>query len=280
MIETKNYKFSKPELTDTANIEVLAENWEKVDSLIGGIDQKIAKDVLTKTNTTAYTPTGDYHPATKKYVDENRGDKLISVGSAEQWAEMTAKPDWGGANIIRINSSFRASVASVTVPSNVTEIRGIASSPCTITTPLGTLNLTAMGHCKISNLHIGGVTNFTEVIDCIVDGSCSRCEYIRNSTYGSLSEYGSIGMVDKDVLSKTNTSIYLPTKDYHPATKKYVDDKVSSISPNNLSGTLPISKGGTGATSASAALSNLGVKIQTTVPSSLSNGQIVFVVEG
>lgn len=28
-------------------------------------------DVLTKTNTTAFTPTADYHPATKKYVDDN-----------------------------------------------------------------------------------------------------------------------------------------------------------------------------------------------------------------
>lgn len=28
-------------------------------------------DVLTKTNTTEYTPTGDYQPATKKYVDDN-----------------------------------------------------------------------------------------------------------------------------------------------------------------------------------------------------------------
>ena len=26
--------------------------------------------MLTKTNTTSYTPTGDYHPATKKYVDD------------------------------------------------------------------------------------------------------------------------------------------------------------------------------------------------------------------
>lgn len=28
-------------------------------------------DVLTKTNTTSYTPSADYHPATKKYVDDN-----------------------------------------------------------------------------------------------------------------------------------------------------------------------------------------------------------------
>lgn len=33
----------------------------------------IGKDeVLTKTNTTEYTPTADYHPATKKYVDDNK----------------------------------------------------------------------------------------------------------------------------------------------------------------------------------------------------------------
>ena len=30
-----------------------------------------ASDVLTKTNTTAYTPSGNYKPATKKYVDDN-----------------------------------------------------------------------------------------------------------------------------------------------------------------------------------------------------------------
>lgn len=31
-------------------------------------------DVLTKTNTTAYTPTANYHPATKKYIDDIVGD--------------------------------------------------------------------------------------------------------------------------------------------------------------------------------------------------------------
>ena len=30
-----------------------------------------ASDVLTKTNTTSYTPTGNYQPATKKYVDDS-----------------------------------------------------------------------------------------------------------------------------------------------------------------------------------------------------------------
>lgn len=34
-------------------------------------DKANVVDVLTKTNTTQYTPTANYHPATKKYVDDN-----------------------------------------------------------------------------------------------------------------------------------------------------------------------------------------------------------------
>ena len=30
-----------------------------------------SSEVLTKTNTTSYTPTADYNPATKKYVDDS-----------------------------------------------------------------------------------------------------------------------------------------------------------------------------------------------------------------
>lgn len=83
-----------------------------------------------------------------------------------------------------------------------------------------------------------------------------------------------------DVLTKTNTTSYTPSGAYHPATKKYVDDKAANIPTGSISGTIPVSKGGTGSTTAAGALSNLGIKIQTTIPSSLNNGEIVFVVEG
>lgn len=39
-----------------------------------------ASDVLTKTNTSEFTPTADYHPATKKYVDNN---KLSDIANGE-----------------------------------------------------------------------------------------------------------------------------------------------------------------------------------------------------
>lgn len=44
------------------------------------------------------------------------------------------------------------------------------------------------------------------------------------------------GKVDNwEVLKKTNTDMYTPTRNYHPATKKYVDDRVSKMGGGNMS---------------------------------------------
>lgn len=43
-----------------------------------GIDIS-SSTVLTKTNTTTYTPVGDYNPATKKYVD----DEIAKLGTTD-----------------------------------------------------------------------------------------------------------------------------------------------------------------------------------------------------
>lgn len=48
----------------------------QISSLATRIGQEIKSvrtEFLSKTNTTSYTPTADYHPATKKYVDDNAG---------------------------------------------------------------------------------------------------------------------------------------------------------------------------------------------------------------
>ena len=57
-----------------------------------------------------------------------------------------------------------------------------------------------------------------------------------NGTTARCGEASTFQLVrDTDVLTKTNTSAYTPTKDYHPATKKYVDDK---ILVRNVDGTI------------------------------------------
>ena len=52
----------------------------KLDNLDTNLSAKAnASAVLTKTNTTAFTPTGDYHPATKKYVDDKASSNTVSL---------------------------------------------------------------------------------------------------------------------------------------------------------------------------------------------------------
>lgn len=50
-------------------------------NIMQNIPIPFAQDVLTKTNTSLYTPTADYHPATKKYVDDSINNLSSSVGS-------------------------------------------------------------------------------------------------------------------------------------------------------------------------------------------------------
>ena len=45
--------------------------------------REVRVDYLTKDNTEAYTPTADYHPATKKYVDDVITSTITSVLEAE-----------------------------------------------------------------------------------------------------------------------------------------------------------------------------------------------------
>lgn len=48
----------------------------------GWVEVPEKSDVLTKTNTSPFTPTGDYHPATKKYVDESKAIKYINISDS------------------------------------------------------------------------------------------------------------------------------------------------------------------------------------------------------
>lgn len=72
---------------------------------IGRIEQSIDPDnYLAKDNTTEYTPTADYNPATKKYIDDNislnnknvfvvnDGYNLLDIDSYSKWTETISIP--------------------------------------------------------------------------------------------------------------------------------------------------------------------------------------------
>lgn len=87
-----------------------------------------------------------------------------------------------------------------------------------------------------ANLMIAIITQTTFQLGITVtDGVATQSSQVLNHIYEAPSDGNVYGRKNKDwvevpeksdVLTKTNTSPFTPTQPYHPATKKYVDDKV------------------------------------------------------
>ena len=86
---TANLNLKKPEQDDFYNIENENDNMDKIDTEIAKKADKT--EVLTKTNTTAFTPTGDYNPATKKYVDDNKTQIADNLTTEDSGKALSAK---------------------------------------------------------------------------------------------------------------------------------------------------------------------------------------------
>ncbi len=166
--------------------------------------------VLELDNTEPYEPTGDYNPATKKYVDED--NQLY-------WMEPY---EISGTN----NNIARIDVATL-------EIK----------------KLYAFNHKKYPNIvqvsivkkYDDGttktITTLTKAIEYIYFGSLSAAAafsmYVKYATGGFTKISGNFGSTLSEytfestpiVLDTQSNKEYIPTKDYNPATKKYVDDK-------------------------------------------------------
>lgn len=52
-----------------------------IEAVQNSAGQTVDQITLLKNNTTAFSPTGDYQPATKKYVDDNAGTSIIVSAS-------------------------------------------------------------------------------------------------------------------------------------------------------------------------------------------------------
>lgn len=86
-LSARQGKFLSDEITNVENSvqDIYAEIPTKTSQLTNDSNYVTTNNVLTKTNTTEYNPTENYHPATKKYVDDNvrlyfriNNDKFLS----------------------------------------------------------------------------------------------------------------------------------------------------------------------------------------------------------
>ena len=218
--------------------------------------------LITKDNTTEFTPTSDYHPATKKYVDDAVANAGAGGGSSESpdyltdiylidFSENTnfnAFTLWNGrlsevVNVFAdyVNYWYNSNKLSVplqiigqqqynspilysTMPKNNYGYNGsfIKSKPTNIylygfriDDASNESNLVP----KLYSVKIYG--SWTDEVFTAITVDCKKLDLKYNV---DLSSYAKT----TDVLTKTNTTEFTPDADFHPATKKYVDDAVAN----------------------------------------------------
>ena len=71
-----------------------------------------------------------------------------------------------------------------------------------------------------------------------MDERISYKKFIEKLKYNLVVLYNSTANLLSNVLTLDNIEPYTPTEDYHPATKKYVDDSVPYLSYNSNIGAL------------------------------------------
>ena len=188
--------------------------------------------VLTKTNTTTYTPTANYHPATKKYVDDTiaanaGGDKLsdYDIYTIElphnlkgTYPNITDEESLTKFNQILTNIYRRKIITNSDYYKSFIIVYSQSDTFIFLCSNLGT-------YCNLYGTYI----------DEPIDNNGYTCAYKMYIT-GSLDEtaqtYKATSVkFDRDskrVLLTNNTLTFTPTSNYHPATKKYVDDTIAT----------------------------------------------------
>lgn len=181
---------------------------------------------LLKTNVNPWTPTGDYQPATKKYVDDSLSEfdggnsqYIIEVYTNGVSATTTNKYDVTGMNRTydEIKSAFdNGDSLIVKLFTNTDKTTYIF-----VNFSAAISNGAVFNFSNIDGTHGLNNDKVQLVSDAYVQISSSAVNAKRPFTYTIPAE--------SNVLTKTNTTSYTPSANYHPATKKYVDDIIGDI---------------------------------------------------
>lgn len=230
-------------------------------AIVGKWDVVDAEKILTKDNTTAYTPTRDYHPATKKYADASSRYKVYNLGlnvadKTGVFLLWEAEKDEYNATVYRgimmgsfctiplngitqsgtiplvsMSASFRkVGDNNETVFMYARDSSSIRVAPATVI--YNNKDYTAL---QVEVNGEAGIMNFVGYFDRpplltwvpyreeTGSGEVILNEEINNNIdVFATKEF----VYSSNVLTKNNTSAYTPTNDYHPSTKKYVDEQM------------------------------------------------------
>ena len=236
-------------------------------------DKKKLKDYISKDNTEEYTPTGDYNPATKKYVD-NSISTLSTVATTGSYNDLSDKPNDKLESVVldivqiisdngNITQDKYDKIINLLPPSGYSEFEFKTENPGVIAKVIVSNSLSMVDESDesvpgiriyqiaYSRFHINYHIKILIKEDLTYSQSGSSCSMygqdgdidlgIADVITGSItadlrlktSGDGTKSLMDdgkyKRILSTDNTTEYIPTSEYSPATKKYVDDRAINV---------------------------------------------------
>ena len=176
----------------------------------------IRTDFLNLNNETIYTPTGDYNPATKKYVDDNAVNK---------YSQLNERPIEVFPYTEKLNQVTNVTQKLCTI--DVADLKADTTYMCPDNCGRLVLQYTKLDNSKISfymsyspnSLIIQTGYKNDKQIEILIDG------IVYTVTFKTATEEPKVEQTVRYLTDK-NTTEYTPTSDYNPATKKYVDDNI------------------------------------------------------
>lgn len=173
----------------------------------------IEENSLSKTNETEFTPTGDYNPSTKKYVDDTVNEStILEVCDVE----------------IGIGANGLGTISDSSARKNLGDLVNYAYQ---VKRPLA-LNIIYNDYGSSQADGLFSVMKEQTIYHIIEDFDQSHKIWIRGEWVDGVftcKEASRHYVKNDNYIGKYNTYSYTPTGDYHPATKKYVDDTVATV---------------------------------------------------
>lgn len=167
----------------------------------------IRTDFLNLNNETIYTPTSDYNPATKKYVDDNILLEQLPILRIDETNKR-----------IYVNCNNMGTYKKYFVPNKYANVYGF--SFIYTNEDSSETEIALVGGAMTRDDFILCARN-TDTLFVLILGGTNKYTYTKSTKTLEKGLYG--------YLKIGNTQEYAPTENYNPATKKYVDDKVSSL---------------------------------------------------
>ena len=184
---------------------------------------KTLQNYLPIANTTEYNPTKEYHPATKKYVD----DRFICTDLMENVGTIPKE------EMQKCNNGTSRYVSSINFEEFFADYKY-----CVYQGTYGDKNILMKYDAEYNRMlayNLDTVDTYNIMLG-FDFGSNRMYPFNGGASQVKAYQFTNDLVITKndilnpsEVLTKNNTKEYTPTTDYHPSTKKYVDDKITSL---------------------------------------------------